>query len=76
MRSLRSGACLAWVALGVLATALDGSRAVLREFGNMSAATVLFVLQRALARPGGGRMLLGALGPGFSAAFAVLDRDR
>lgn len=63
-------------ALGVPATALDGSRAVLREFGNMSAATVLFVLQRALARPGGGRMLLGALGPGFSAAFAVLDRDR
>lgn len=50
---------------------LAESRAVLAEFGNMSAVTVLFVAQRmALA---GHRTLLTALGPGFSAAFLMLD---
>ena len=48
------------------------SRAVLRDYGNMSAASVLFVLERML-RPGAGRLLLAALGPGFSAAFAVVE---
>ena len=53
--------------------ALDASRDVLRNYGNMSAATVLFVLERVLGGPAGGRILLGALGPGFTAAFAVLE---
>jgi len=47
------------------------SRAVLQEFGNMSAATVLFVLERMLAA-GPRRALLSALGPGFTAAFQRL----
>jgi alkylresorcinol/alkylpyrone synthase len=46
---------------------------VLRDFGNMSSATALFVLQRALSAGAIGRYLLGAFGPGFSAYFAVLD---
>ncbi len=50
---------------------LSGSRAVLRDYGNMSAATALFVLER-MARDGQ-RILLTALGPGFSAAFQMLD---
>ncbi len=53
--------------------ALADARAVLRDYGNMSAATVLFVLERA-ARSGavGGRALMVALGPGFTAGFQLL----
>jgi alkylresorcinol/alkylpyrone synthase len=52
----------------------------LREFGNMSAASVLFVLERMLARSRAagkpwGRALLTALGPGFTAGFAVLSEE-
>lgn len=61
-------------ALGVPATALENSRVVLRDFGNMSAATVMFVLERTLAQYGAGRILLGGLGPGFTAGFAILER--
>lgn len=48
-------------------------REVLRDFGNMSAATVLFVLERGLHAPLPRRSLLTALGPGFTAAFLTLD---
>ena len=54
--------------------ALDDARAVLRDCGNMSAASVLFVLERALAAPGWRRGLMTAMGPGFSASFALLER--
>jgi predicted naringenin-chalcone synthase len=47
--------------------ALDVSRAVLREHGNMSSATVMFVLQRMLAAPRGQRGCALAFGPGLSA---------
>lgn len=57
---------------GGLVTARD----VLRDFGNMSAVTVLFVLERALAAGDlGRRALLTALGPGFTAAFLMLQCD-
>ena len=51
---------------------------VLRDYGNMSAATVIFVLERMLAaaRVTGERWeraLMNALGPGFTAGFLVLD---
>jgi alkylresorcinol/alkylpyrone synthase len=46
---------------------------VLRDYGNMSAATVLFVLERRLAAGAGGRHLMTALGPGFTAGFALID---
>ena len=48
------------------------SRGVLRDFGNMSAVTALFVLERMNWRAGTGRILLSALGPGFTAAFLAL----
>jgi alkylresorcinol/alkylpyrone synthase len=47
---------------------LDVEREVLADFGNMSAPTVLFVLERVLKRPPVGRMFLSALGPGFTAS--------
>lgn len=49
------------------------SRAVLRDYGNMSSATALFILDRALKSGARGRHLLAAFGPGFSAYFIVID---
>jgi len=53
------------------------ARRSLAEYGNMSAASVMFVLERMLAgaRAAGepfGQAMLTALGPGFSAGFAVV----
>ncbi len=53
--------------------AMVDARQVLRDYGNMSAATVMFVLESALRRGLRGRHLLSSLGPGFSAGFALLD---
>lgn len=53
--------------------ALEHSWAVLRDFGNMSSATALFVLDRAVSGGVRGRQLLAAFGPGFSAYFVVID---
>lgn len=47
---------------------LDHERSVLRDFGNMSAPTVLFVLDRVMQARPEGQMLLAALGPGFTAS--------
>jgi alkylresorcinol/alkylpyrone synthase len=52
--------------------ALADAREVLAECGNMSAVTVLAVLEKALARGARGRHLMTALGPGFSAGFCLL----
>jgi alkylresorcinol/alkylpyrone synthase len=52
---------------------LKESREALRNYGNMSAATVMFVLERMDWRAKNRRTLLTALGPGFSAVFAVLQ---
>jgi alkylresorcinol/alkylpyrone synthase len=49
------------------------ARTVLRDYGNMSAATVLFVLERMLSRGRPGRWLMSALGPGFTVGFQVLS---
>ncbi len=53
---------------------LRHAASVLRDFGNMSSPSVLFVLERFLAaeRPSGSPTLLMALGPGFSAESVVL----
>jgi alkylresorcinol/alkylpyrone synthase len=59
--------------LGIGRERLDHSWAVLRDYGNMSSATALFVLQRALRAGDKGRHLLGAFGPGFSAYFVAID---
>ena len=58
---------------GLTHGALTVSRAVMRDYGNMSAATVLFVLEATLARAPEGRFLVSALGPGFTAAFTLLE---
>ena len=53
---------------------LDLERAVLRDYGNMSAPTVLFVLQRLIERGLPQRVLMTAFGPGFTCAGLVLER--
>jgi alkylresorcinol/alkylpyrone synthase len=59
--------------LGIDRTRLAHSWSVLRDFGNMSSATALFVLERARDAGATGRHLLVAFGPGFSAYFAAVD---
>ena len=59
-------------AFGIARGALCQSRGVLRDYGNMSAATVLFVLERLNWRDPSARHLMTALGPGFSAVFLMI----
>ena len=54
---------------------LWAERDVLREAGNMSAPTVLFVLDRVLNSGASGRMMTTALGPGFTGAFLPLTAE-
>ena len=51
---------------------LQNERAVLAGYGNMSAPTVLFVLQRALEEKFSGRRFISSLGPGFTASFLTM----
>jgi len=54
-------------ALGLPPHALDASRGVLRDNGNMSSATLMFVLERVLAGPRVARGVALAFGPGLAA---------
>ncbi|MCC5795326.1 MAG: type III polyketide synthase [Chromatiales bacterium] len=60
--------------LGLQTGSLDHERAVLRECGNMSAPTVLFVLQRLIESGLPERAMLLALGPGFTLSGLRLER--
>src|SRR5450756_1588022 len=51
---------------------LDHERQVIADYGNMSSPTVLFVLERAVAKGLPVRSLLTALGPGFTASCVAL----
>jgi alkylresorcinol/alkylpyrone synthase len=59
-------------ALALQGGTLDLERDVLREHGNMSAPTVLFVLERLLARGLSGEVMMTAFGPGFTCAGLLL----
>jgi alkylresorcinol/alkylpyrone synthase len=52
--------------------ALEHERQVIADYGNMSAPTVLFILDRARAKGLPARSLLTALGPGFTASCVSL----
>jgi alkylresorcinol/alkylpyrone synthase len=54
--------------------ALDHERAVLAHYGNMSAPTALFVLERLVQSGLPSRTLLTAMGPGFTASCVSLRR--
>jgi alkylresorcinol/alkylpyrone synthase len=64
--------------LGLARSDTECSWHVLREYGNQSSVSVLFVLHEWLARhapPRGAHGLLAAFGPGFSANLALLRWD-
>lgn len=63
-------------ALGLDPARVEPSRAFLRRHGNLSSASVLFILREALAAPGraGSWGLLAALGPGFACEALLLRR--
>jgi alkylresorcinol/alkylpyrone synthase len=52
---------------------LNLEREVLRDYGNMSAPTVLFVLERLIARGLPKRVMMTAFGPGFTCAGLLLE---
>jgi alkylresorcinol/alkylpyrone synthase len=54
--------------------ALDHERAILAEYGNMSAPTALFVLDRVIRAGLPSRTLLTAMGPGFTASCVSLQK--
>ncbi|MDZ4791479.1 MAG: type III polyketide synthase [Hyphomicrobiales bacterium] len=54
--------------------ALDHERSVLADYGNMSAPTVLFVLERSITAGLPSRTLLSAMGPGFTVSCVSLQQ--
>ncbi len=59
---------------GSLGKNIDDTKEVLKEYGNMSSATVLYVLERFLEKniPAGDKGLMLSFGPGFSAQSLLL----
>lgn len=53
---------------------LNLEREVLHDYGNMSAPTVLFVLERLIERGLPGQVMMTAFGPGFTCAGLLLER--
>jgi alkylresorcinol/alkylpyrone synthase len=62
------------LALSLEQGSLDHERAILADYGNMSAPTVLFVLERVMREGLPSRALLTAMGPGFTASCVSLKR--
>jgi len=60
---------------GALGKNIDDTKEVLRMYGNMSSATVLYVLERFMERdiPKGEKGLMLSFGPGFSAQRVLLE---
>jgi alkylresorcinol/alkylpyrone synthase len=52
---------------------LRHSWSILRDYGNMSSATVIFILHRAMQAGDEGTQLMAAFGPGFTAYFTAVD---
>ncbi|MCD8511254.1 MAG: type III polyketide synthase [Bacillus sp. (in: Bacteria)] len=61
--------------IGCDSTMTDAAREVLRNFGNMSSATILYVLKEIMEKgpAPGERGLMTALGPGFSSELLLLE---
>ena len=60
-------------ALELPSGSLDLERDVLRDCGNMSAPTVMFVLERLIKRGLPNKVMMTAFGPGFTCAGLLLD---
>lgn len=62
-------------ALGAEGDFLQTSREVMKEYGNMSSATVLYVLERFLREHKKGYGLMMSMGPGFSSEMVLLEMN-
>jgi len=62
-------------AFGLDEGALADSRATLRDYGNMSASTAMFVLARMDWKKPHQRILMSSMGPGFTAAFQLFGEQ-
>ncbi len=62
-------------ALALEPAAITASREVLREVGNLSSASVFWVLERVLRQRPEGLGIMAAFGPGFNAELLTLDFD-
>lgn len=60
-------------AMNLEAETLTHEREVLKDCGNMSAPTVLFVLERVIEDRPNGNMVMTALGPGFTGSFLEMS---
>lgn len=60
-------------ALGAEGDFLRTSREVMRDYGNMSSSTVLYVLERFVHRHEKGYGLMTSMGPGFSSEMVLLE---
>jgi len=63
-------------ALGLPEDALELSRSVLRQYGNMSSPTIFFILKELLGRGLTGRCVAMAFGPGLTIELVLLDVGR
>ena len=63
------------LALELPSGALEDSYATLQNYGNMSSATIFFVLQRMLHNPASGAVFAAAFGPGLTVESAYLERS-
>lgn len=54
---------------------IPATRDILRNYGNMSSPTVLFILDRLLSQNPEKPILMSALGPGFTAVLGILDPE-
>lgn len=62
-------------ALDMSEDCLQTSREIMREYGNMSSSTVLYVLERFLHKYEKGYGLMMSMGPGFSSEMVLLKMD-
>lgn len=62
-------------ALGAEGDFLRTSREVMRDYGNMSSSTVLYVLERFVHRHEKGCGLMMSMGPGFSSEMVLLEMN-
>jgi prepilin-type processing-associated H-X9-DG protein len=60
-------------ALGLPTNALQSSRDVLRQYGNMSSPTIFFILKELLGTKPAGRCVALAFGPGLTIEMVLLD---
>lgn len=62
-------------ALNIQPEDLDDSYAILRDYGNMSSATIMFVLERILSNNATGNIFAAAFGPGLTVESACLHKS-